>query len=182
VAHRYFESFQRARTEHTNRLGTLAWARTPRNRLPELNFGHLQLMTDSTGMLQHAAYSVPRYEHGYCLDDNARALLLMALVEDGGMGDAQAVRALASRYLAFVSHAFNADRGRFRNFMSYSRQWTEECGSEDSHGERCGRSVPWSSARSIEGGRTSAVTSSVPHCPRWNGSRVPGRGHSRYSA
>jgi hypothetical protein len=91
-------------------------------------------MTDSTGMLQHAAYSVPRYEHGYCLDDNARALLLMALVEDGGASNAKAVRVLASRYLAFVSHAFNTDRGRFRNLMSYSRQWIEECGSEDSHG------------------------------------------------
>jgi hypothetical protein len=44
------------------------------------------------------------------------------------------VRALASRYLAFVNHAFNPDRGRFRNFMSYSRQWLEDCGSEDSHG------------------------------------------------
>ena len=44
------------------------------------------------------------------------------------------MRALASRYLAFVSHAFNARSGRFRNFMSYARRWTEECGSEDSHG------------------------------------------------
>jgi hypothetical protein len=58
----------------------------------------------------------------------------MALVEDGGMNDVKAVRTLASRYLAFVSHAFNPDCERFRNFMSYSRQWTEECGSEDSHG------------------------------------------------
>jgi glycosyltransferase involved in cell wall biosynthesis len=134
VAHRYLDSFQRARTEHTNRLRTHLRASTPAIRPPELNFAHLRLMTDSTGMLQHAAYSIPRYEHGYCLDDNARALLLMALVEDEGMRGAKAVRALASRYLAFVSHAFNTDCGRFRNFMSYSRQWTEECGSEDSHG------------------------------------------------
>ena len=67
-------------------------------------------MTDETGMLQHAAFNVPRYDDGYCLDDNARALLLMALVEDAGTEDAQAVRALASRYLAFVNHAFNPDR------------------------------------------------------------------------
>ena len=102
--------------------------------LPEINLEHLRLMTDETGILQHAAFSVPRYDDGYCLDDNARALLLMALVEDAGTEDAQDVRALASRYLAFVSHAFNQARGRFRNFMSYSRQWLEECGSEDSHG------------------------------------------------
>ena len=66
------------------------------------------LMTDDTGMLQHAAFSVPRYDDGYCLDDNARALSLMALVEDAGTEDRGVVRALASRYLAFVSHAFNA--------------------------------------------------------------------------
>src|SRR5204862_6375100 len=71
---------------------------------------------------------------GYCLDDNARALLLMTLVEDAGTEDSKAVRALASRYLAFVSHAFNKGSGRFRNFMSYARQWLEEYGSEDSHG------------------------------------------------
>jgi hypothetical protein len=102
--------------------------------LPELNFGHLRLLTDDTGLIQHAVYSVPRYDDGYCLDDNARALRLMALVEDAGTDDEAAVRALASRYLAFVSHAFNRSTGRFRNFMSYERRWTETAGSEDSHG------------------------------------------------
>ncbi|HWL87627.1 MAG TPA: hypothetical protein VNO21_17605, partial [Polyangiaceae bacterium] len=71
---------------------------------------------------------------GYCVDDNARALLLVALLEDAGAEVAGTVRALASRYLAFVNHAFNDERGRFRNFMSYSRRWIEEVGSEDSHG------------------------------------------------
>ena len=91
-------------------------------------------MTDDTGMLQHAVFSVPRYDDGYCLDDNARALLLMALLEDAGSDDPAVVRALASRYLAFVSHAFDRASGRFRNFLSYARQWLEPCGSEDSHG------------------------------------------------
>jgi hypothetical protein len=103
-------------------------------RLPEVNLEHLTLMTDPTGMLQHAHYGVPRYADGYCVDDNARALLLMALIEEAGGHDARAVHVLASRYLAFVSHAFNPGPGRFRNFMSYDRQWTEACGSEDSHG------------------------------------------------
>jgi hypothetical protein len=102
--------------------------------LPEINLEHLGAITDSTGVLQHAAFTVPTYEEGYCLDDNARALLLMALVEDAGTEDPRAVRALASRYLAFVGHAFNSKRGRFRNFMTYSRRWIEEIGSEDSHG------------------------------------------------
>ncbi len=137
VARRYVQSFERARAEHTERLRTVFQARTLAQRpaeLPEINFEHLRLMTDQTGMLQHGAFSIPRYDDGYCLDDNARALLLMALVEDAGTEDGKAVRALAARYLAFVSHAFNKERGRFRNFMSYARQWTEECGSEDCHG------------------------------------------------
>jgi hypothetical protein len=44
------------------------------------------------------------------------------------------VRALAARYLAFVSYAFDRSSGRFRNFLSYGRQWLEPAGSEDSHG------------------------------------------------
>ena len=136
VARCYLRSFERARTEHTARLRTVFQAKTLAKRqaeLPEINLGHLQIMTDQTGMLQHATFSVPRYDDGYCIDDNARALLLMALMEDAGTEDAQAVRALASRYLAFVNHAFDVHRGRFRNFMSYSRQWIGEDGSEDSH-------------------------------------------------
>jgi hypothetical protein len=137
VARRYVQTFERARSEHTSRLRSGFIARTLATRppeLPELNLGHLRTMTDDTGMLQHGTFNVPRYDAGYCLDDNARALLLVTVIEDSGMEDAIGLPLLASRYAAFVSHAFNADQGRFRNFMSYSRQWTEECGSEDSHG------------------------------------------------
>jgi glycosyltransferase involved in cell wall biosynthesis len=137
VARRYLRSFERARAEHTAGLRTVFQAKTLAGRpaeLPAINLEHVRLMSDGTGVLQHAAFSVPRYDDGYCLDDNARALLLMALIEDAGTDDPMAVRALAGRYLAFVSHAFNQERGRFRNFMSYSRQWLEEYGSEDSHG------------------------------------------------
>jgi len=100
--------------------------------LPDLNLAHLRLMTDSTGLLQHARFSVPRYDEGYCVDDNARGLLLTALLErtapdQTGLGE------LASRYLAFVNHAFNPALGRFRNFMGYSRGWLEASGSDDSH-------------------------------------------------
>ena len=91
-------------------------------------------MTDDTGMLQHAIFSIPRYEDGYCVDDNARALLLMTLLEDAGWDDPTVVRALARRYLAFASHAFDRTSGRFRNFLSDGRHWLEPCGSEDSHG------------------------------------------------
>lgn len=137
VAHRYLETFERARDEQAQRLRSSFQAKTLATRpaaLPELNLEHLRLMTDSTGVLEHATFNIPRYEEGYCLDDNARALLLMALLEDTGPDDARTVRSLASRYMAYVSHSFDRDSGRFRNLMSYSRQWLEECGSEDSHG------------------------------------------------
>ena len=136
VAHAYLRSFERARTEQTLRLRTEFRASTLATRpadLPEVNLGHVEVMTDDTAMLQHANFSVPRYDEGYCLDDNARALMLMTLLEDAG-SDEPRIRTLASRYLAFVSHAFNPPLGRFRNFMSYSRFWNEEQGSEDSHG------------------------------------------------
>jgi glycosyltransferase involved in cell wall biosynthesis len=138
VGRRYVDSFSRARTEHAGRRRTAFRVQTLAARpagLPEMTLKHVRAMTDDTGMLQHAIFSIPRYDDGYCLDDNARALLLMALVEDAGASDDPAlVRALASRYLAFVSYAFDRPTGRFRNFMSYARQWLEPCGSEDSHG------------------------------------------------
>jgi glycosyltransferase involved in cell wall biosynthesis len=137
VARRYAETFERSLSEHANRLRTVFQAKTVDKRpavLPEPNLDHVVRLSDTTGILQHASFSVPRYGDGYCLDDNARALLLVTGIEEAGAEDAQSVRALATRYLAFVSHAFNQDRGRFRNLMSYSRRWLEECGSEDSHG------------------------------------------------
>lgn len=137
VAHSYLQSFERARSNHAERLRTVFRARTLAERpaeLPEVNLEHLALMTDQTGLLQHATFNIPRYHDGYCLDDNARALLLTALIEEAGTEDRRTVRALASRYLAFVNHAFNPERGCFRNFMSYERSWIEECGAEDSHG------------------------------------------------
>lgn len=137
VARRYLESFDRAQREHADRRRTSFQALTLASRpagLPEISLEHLRLMTDETGMLQHATFCVPRYAEGYCLDDNARALLLMARIEDAGTDEGPSVRPLASRYLAFVNHAFNEGTGRFRNFLSYARRWMEDCGSEDSHG------------------------------------------------
>ncbi len=137
VGRSYVDTFERARLEHASRMRVSFRAKTLARRpaeLPELDLSHLELLTDDTGVLQHAAFGVPRYEDGYCLDDNARALLLMAHLEEAGTDDAGAVRRLASRYLAFVRYAFNAERARFRNFMSFTRRWLEETGSEDSHG------------------------------------------------
>jgi hypothetical protein len=137
VAQSYLTSFERARDEHAQRSRSAFRARTLATRpaeLPQVNLEHVELMTDGTGMLQHATYNVPRYDEGYCVDDNARALMLMTHLEESGSSDPKLVRALASRYLAFVNHAFNPKLGRFRNFMSHTRFWQEEQGSEDSHG------------------------------------------------
>jgi len=137
VASRYVDTFTQARAEHGSRRSTAFRAQTLAARqagLPEITLKHVQAMTDDTGMLQHAIFSIPRYDDGYCVDDNARALLLMALLEDAGSDDPAVVRALAARYLAFVNYAFDRPSGRFRNFLSYGRQWMEAAGSEDSHG------------------------------------------------
>jgi hypothetical protein len=85
-------------------------------------------------MLQHAAWTVPRCEDGYCVDDNARALMLLALVEDERSESAALVRSLSTRYLGFVRYALDPSTGHFKNFMSYARTWLEPRGSEDSHG------------------------------------------------
>jgi glycosyltransferase involved in cell wall biosynthesis len=137
VARRYVASLAQARLEHAARLRTSFQAQTLAKRqtgLPDIRLEHVRLMTDDTGMLQHATFCVPRYAEGYCLDDNARALQLMARIEDAGTEDGPGARTLASRYLAFASFAFNERLGRFRNFFEYSRRWTEDCGSEDCQG------------------------------------------------
>jgi glycosyltransferase involved in cell wall biosynthesis len=99
---------------------------------PNAELGHFLAMCDDTGMAQHAVFAVPDRAHGYCVDDNARALILVcARAAAGGRGlDPN----LNARFGAFIQHAWNPDRGRFRNFMGYDRRWLEDLGSEDSHG------------------------------------------------
>ncbi|HVU02935.1 MAG TPA: glycosyltransferase family 4 protein [Polyangiaceae bacterium] len=136
VSRRYVDSFERALAGHEHRRRNVFQMKSLAARaaeLPETNLDHLTLMTDDTGLLQHAAFDVPRYDEGYCLDDNARALIVTALLEDERSVEPKTIRVLASRYLGFVLHAFDEDVGRFRNFMAYSRTWLEDRGSEDSH-------------------------------------------------
>jgi hypothetical protein len=99
---------------------------------PHVCLDHFELMCDDTGLIQHAVYSVPDRLHGYCVDDNARALLVACALN--APGETPLSEALCVRFAAFVQHAWNGDRKRFRNFMSFDRRWLEEVGSEDSHG------------------------------------------------
>jgi len=102
--------------------------------LPEIKLDHLKAFTDDTGMLQHANYTIPDRTHGYCTDDNARALLATAMGQKYLPTDGMGLNALSGHYLGFLLYAYNEKTGRFRNFMTYSRQWMEEIGSEDAHG------------------------------------------------
>ncbi|MEM8739036.1 MAG: hypothetical protein AAGG38_11250 [Planctomycetota bacterium] len=100
--------------------------------LPAIDLRHLLRMTDGTGLYQHALYATPDADHGYCIDDNARALIACLYhAELFGLDEAQAP---LHTYLGFIAHAYNADTQRFRNFMAFDRSWLEDIGSHDSQG------------------------------------------------
>jgi glycosyltransferase involved in cell wall biosynthesis len=146
VAQGYMESFARVRSDRMENPQAQLLARVthkPLNQLPELNVNHVNALTDDTGMLQHAIFTVPNRGEGYSTDDNARALIFTVVLDQLGrdqsgmdcLGKAESVNPdLASRYLAFLEHAFDAKKKRFRNFLGYDRRWVEDQGSEDSHG------------------------------------------------
>lgn len=137
VAKQYMQSFERAREDRARKPRGRFVAKTldkrPRE-LPLIKLDHLRRMTDDSGILTHAVFSVPDYTSGYRVEDNARALVLTVLLE--GLGDAPSAEArwYGSRYLAFLQHAYNREKGRFRCCFSYDRQWLEEVGSENAHG------------------------------------------------
>ena len=132
VARRYLDLFAEVREARARHLRPVFEATTleQRTELPDLKLDHLRTMTDDTGLLQHATYTVPNYDEGYTTDDNARALVLTVLLEQSG--DATP---LGTRYLAFLWHAFDWNTTRFRNVMAYDRRWLDPIGSsEDAHG------------------------------------------------
>jgi glycosyltransferase involved in cell wall biosynthesis len=138
TARAYMASFQRARFErslHPRAAQMDDPAMGPIDHLPLLNTGHLLNMTDDTGMLQHAIFSVPNTREGYTTDDNARALIVSVLLDENPeYSDRRECPNLSHRYLSFLWLAFHADSGRFRNFLDYDRKWLENIGSDDSHG------------------------------------------------
>jgi hypothetical protein len=135
TAERYMSVFENAGRRH--RLKTIAKSDTSTllrdsRAPPEMQIGHFLSMCDDTGLFQHAVHSVPDRLHGYCIDDNARALLLACALNTPG--ELRLSEVLTSRFAAFVQHAWNPETHRFRNFMAFDRSWLEESGSEDSHG------------------------------------------------
>ncbi|MGD1086352.1 MAG: glycosyltransferase family 4 protein [Verrucomicrobiota bacterium] len=136
VARLYLQSFERARHDHSfvgRKSSPIRTLDEQPGQLPELRLDHLFRMSDSTGIFQHASFTVPNFAEGYCTDDNARALVLALMLERLGRSSPQ-LGARAATFAAFLNHAFDRGRGRFRNFMSFERRWLEDVGSEDCQG------------------------------------------------
>ncbi len=109
----------------------------------------IERMSDSTGMAQHSVFSIVDRAHGYCVDDNARALILVC--RNSGMPLSTRIK-WANIFGAFVQNAWNPDRGCFRNFMSYDRRWLEPEGSCDSNARTL-----WSLATAAAHGPDAAI-------------------------
>jgi glycosyltransferase involved in cell wall biosynthesis len=135
MGRRYLALFSQIKAAHVRArdLPALDTLSQHDQRLPRINLRHLRCMTDQTGILQHAKFNVPNRAHGYCVDDNARALIVAIRAHDLDKADTS-LTDLSSIYLSFLDDAFDSESGRFRNFMSYERKWLESIGSEDSHG------------------------------------------------
>jgi glycosyltransferase involved in cell wall biosynthesis len=126
TARAYMASFQRARFERSLHPRA-AQKDDPEiecvDFLPVLNPGHLLTMTDDTGILQHAIFTVPNTQEGYTTDDNARALIVSVLLDENAeYADRREYSNLSHRYLSFLWLAFHSDSGRFRNFLGYDRK------------------------------------------------------------
>jgi glycosyltransferase involved in cell wall biosynthesis len=140
VAQGYMESFARVRSDRMKSPRVQYSARTtPKslNQLPDLKLTHVNELTDDTGMLQHAIFTIPNRAEGHTTDDNARALIFTVLLAQLGKDHLEKHSVppdFPSRYLSFLEHAFDPAKGRFRNFLGYDRQWNEPVGSEDCHG------------------------------------------------
>jgi glycosyltransferase involved in cell wall biosynthesis len=136
VARRYLALFNEVKAKQARSPRPVFRAKTmdmaPRE-LPQPNLGHIIRLSDDVGILQHAKYIVPDRYHGYCTDDNARALIAVLMAREM-IPNSDALTNLACTYISFLHHAFNEETGRFRNFMGYDRRWLKEVGSEDSHG------------------------------------------------
>jgi glycosyltransferase involved in cell wall biosynthesis len=136
VAQLYVKSFEQARHDHSfvgTKSSPIKTLDEQPGQLPEMKLDHLFRLSDSTGIFQHASFTVPNFAEGYCTDDNARALVLALMLKRLGHGSPR-IGERAATYAAFLNHAFDRERRRFRNFMSFERRWLEKAGSEDCHG------------------------------------------------
>ena len=169
VAGQYYLLFADAVRERLTRADNvlpLAAGTRPTGTLPKLVTSHLETLTDSCGLLQHAVFSVADRAHGYCLDDNARALLFISEVQRHSRWTERETH-LAMTYAAFVQHAWSPVRRRFANFMSYARDWLETLGNDDAHGRAVhalGTVVERGGPRQLGDWANSLFLASAPAC------------------
>ena len=127
------------------------------------------VLTDDTGIAQHATFGTPDLHHGYCTDDNARALIAGVMARELGVGEEEAngrqpdshteqLSVALQRYLAFLNYAFDPETGRFRNFMGYDRRWLEAVGSQDSQARAL-----WALGTATARVRADAITDLAEH-------------------
>lgn len=175
VAGAYIEAFRRALQEcREPAIGLRIRERTAkRPSLPEIKLDHLRLLTDDTGILQHAIFTTPDRWHGYTTDDNARAVVVAImnweLFKDEG------ILPLLQRYLSFLNYALDKESGRAQNFMAYDRHFIEEVGSEDSHARTLwalGTAVAHSPFDSILGLTTQMFQQALPVCESFTSPRA----------
>ncbi|GAA4445194.1 glycosyltransferase family 4 protein [Ravibacter arvi] len=99
--------------------------------LPPFQLDHVLRLTDDTGIIQHAKYGIPNLKEGYCLDDNARALLMVLMAYKRNKHPL--ALQLSPTYLSYINYMQRED-GAFRNFLSFNRSFLDEVGSEDAFG------------------------------------------------
>jgi glycosyltransferase involved in cell wall biosynthesis len=177
VARRYMEVFAEVKRDREflpkpTFLGETLDAAPPE--LPQLKLNHLKLLTDDVGILQHAKFIVPDRTHGYCTDDNARALIAVLMAQET-VSDSSELQDLACRYLSFLNHALNGKSGFFRNFMGYDRKWQEDSGSEDSHGRAIwglGLAVAFSRSKNLTGNALNLFEQAISTMSAFNSPRA----------
>lgn len=129
-------------------------------------------MSDSTGMLQHAIGTIPDRRHGYCLDDNVRALMWINVA--GGIERGERITR-AAHYASFIQHAWNPEARAFRNFMNFDRTWCEEVGSEDSNGRTLwalGQTIRTSGDPDLRAWARMWYDTALPHVGRFRSPRT----------
>ena len=135
VARKYLTLFSQVCRERSKKVKSVrpsGLCNAQFDNLPEINIHHLSAMTDSTGIFQHAHFSVPDPRFGYSTDDQARALIVV--LKSAHLRPEMADwKALISRYLSFLVYAFDEESRRFGNFLSYQRTWTKPVATEDVH-------------------------------------------------
>ncbi len=99
--------------------------------LPTFTLDYVKRLTDDTGIVQHAKYGIPNLKEGYCMDDNARALI-MVLMTYNQFKSKEALDLLPI-YLSFIQY-MQCEDGNFRNFLSFKREYLDEVGTDDSFG------------------------------------------------